>query len=487
MTKLSPPAIVWFRDDLRLADNPALAAAVETGAPLVCLYIYDPANPSLRPLGGASRWWLHHSLERLGQALARLGGRLDIRSGPSRAVLEETIAASGATSVFWNRRYGKGEIALDSAIKAALTSRGIQVASSNSHLLVEPWEIKTKTGGEFKVFSPFWRAALAWRGWSRPHSPPRRIASANILPSAVPLASLGLLPHKPDWSAGLRQEWTPGEAGAQARLTTFLDQGAANYGIDRNRPDLPKTSNLSPHLRFGEISPRQVVAVIQDGSAAGRIRTADAEKFLSEIGWREFAYHLLYHHPELATRNFAGRFDAFPWGKPDQAHLVAWQRGQTGYPIVDAGMRQLWQTGTMHNRVRMITASFLTKHLMIDWRVGESWFWDTLCDADPANNPASWQWVAGSGADAAPYFRIFNPVLQGERFDPEGSYVRRYVPELAEMPDAYIHHPWEAPTEMLKRAGIALGRDYPKPIVDHGWARERALSAFGSLSAQSAA
>ena len=450
MTSSDMPAIVWFRDDLRLSDNPALMAAVETGSPLLCLYILDDTSPALRPLGSASRWWLHHALERLGEGLARLGGRLDIISGASHSVLRDIVAGSGAKAVFWNRRYGKGEIALDSLIKAELSGTGVKVTSSNSHLLAEPWEIKTRTGGEFRVFSPFWRAVLGWRGWSRPQSPPRKIRSAEFPETALPratLASLGLLPENPDWAGGLRKEWTPGEAGAQARLAAFVDHGVANYGIDRNRPDLPKTSNLSPHLRFGEISPRQIVAVIHDGSAAGRVRTGDAEKFLSEIGWREFAYHLLYHHPDLATQNFACRFDAFPWSEPDAGHLRAWQQGRTGYPIVDAGMRQLWQTGTMHNRVRMITASFLTKHLMIDWRIGESWFWDTLCDADPANNPASWQWVAGSGADAAPYFRIFNPVLQGERFDPEGAYVRRYVPELASMPDAFIHQPWEAPPD----------------------------------------
>ena len=484
MSSSARPAIVWLRDDLRLADNPALDHAVASGAPLLCVYIFDEQSAGLRALGGASRWWLHHSLARLGTQMAALGGRLDILAGQAGEVLPGLVQASGAQAVTWNRRYGTAEIALDRKLKAELTASGVKVASFNSHLLLEPWEVKTKTGGDFKVFTPFWRACLAGRHWPAPLPAPAHLEAAPFPatgPQPQSLASLGLLPVSPDWSGGLAAQWQPGEAGARELLARFLDHGIHNYGLDRNRPDLPNTSNLSPHLRFGEISPRQIVQSVEAAHAAGKARVADAEKFLSEIGWREFAYHLLFHHPDLSTRNFSARFDAFPWQAPDPALLKAWQRGQTGYPVVDAGMRQLWQTGTMHNRVRMITASFLTKHLMIDWRIGENWFWDTLCDADPANNPASWQWVAGSGADAAPYFRIFNPVLQGERFDPQGDYVRRFVPELAQMPDKWLHQPWQAPADVLHRAKVQLGQSYPVPIVDHNLARERALAAFATL------
>ena len=344
--------------------------------------------------------------------------------------------------------------------------------------------MKTNSGGAFKVFTPFWRACLAQRRWRLPLSAPALLSGAeypDAAPKRTPLDALGLLPSKPDWSSGLAQSWQPGEAGAQARLARFMDHGLANYGTDRNRPDLPKTSNLSPHLRFGEISPQQIVRVVEMAEAAGTASAGDVAKFLSEIGWREFAFHLLFHQQSLATRNFNARFDSFPWAAADTALLKAWQRGQTGYPLVDAGMRQLWQTGTMHNRVRMVVASFLTKHLRMDWRIGEQWFWDTLCDADPANNPASWQWVAGSGADAAPYFRIFNPMLQGERFDPHGDYVRQFVPELDRLPERWIHQPFEAPSEVLRQAGVKLGHTYPLPIVDHSRARQLALAAFASL------
>ena len=478
------PVIVWLRDDLRLADNPALAAACATHAPLLCVFVMDRESSGIRPPGGASRWWLHHSLTRLAAAITEIGGRLDILSGPAGALLPALARASGAGAVFWNRRYGVAEIAVDEAVKAELAAQGIRTASFNSHLLTEPWEVRTKSGGEFKVFTPFWRACLEERHWPLPLPEPKHLLAAEwprSAPKSLPLAALNLLPVKPDWSAGLASFWQPGEIGAQARLARFLDQGIDNYGNDRNRPDLPNVSSLSPHLRFGEISPRQIVRSVEAAQAAGLIKPDDAAKFLSEIGWREFSYHLLYHHPNLATVNFSRRFDAFPWAETNAALLQAWQKGQTGYPIVDAGMRQLWQTGFMHNRVRMVTASFLTKHLMIDWRVGENWFWDTLCDADPANNPASWQWVAGSGADAAPYFRIFNPVLQGEKFDPNGDYVRQFVPELDRLPAQYIHEPWDAPPAVLRQAGVRLGSDYPRPVVEHGFARDRALAAFAEL------
>ena len=485
MTSSSNPALYWLRDDLRLGDNPALVAAIASGAPLLCVYILDEASSNLRRAGGASKWWLHHSLQQLSGALQAIGGRLDLFCGAAEAILAELAQASGAEKVFWNRRYGASEIALDSSVKASLRGMGLEVCSFNASLLHEPWQVQTKSATPFKVFSPYWRTAMAQRTWPAPLPAPAKIEAADY-PQAGPdraaLAQLQLLPTKPDWAGGLAQAWHPGEQGAHARLAKFVDGGIDSYGEARNRPDLQdKTSRLSPHLRFGEISPRQIVQSVEDAGRRGAARQGDIDKLLSELGWREFSYHLLFYQPDLAIRNFNRRFDGFPWRDVPPSDIKAWQRGQTGYPLVDAGMRQLWQTGYMHNRVRMVTASFLTKHLMANWRIGEAWFWDTLCDADPANNAASWQWVAGSGADAAPYFRIFNPVLQGERYDPKGDYVRHFVPELSKMPDAWLQRPWMAPADVLYRANVRLGQNYPAPIVDHALARDRALAGFAGL------
>ncbi len=478
------PAIVWFRDDLRLSDQPALQAAVETGAPIICLYVFDEVSSGLRPPGGASRWWLHHSLAALATSLDKIGGRLDILRGAASELIPQLAAASGAAAVFWTRRYGAAEIALDTAIKEALRRNGVTAQSHNGQLLFEPWQLKTKAGGPFRVFTPFWRAALALPSPAHPAPAPKAIKAADWPGKIKRLAldDLGLLPLKPDWAGGLRKAWRPGEAGAQAQLRHFLESRLARYAADRDRPDVEATSRLSPHLRFGEISPRQILAATRHAQDSGDASPQGVAKFTAEIGWREFSYHLLYQSPDLATRNFQKRFDVFKWPEPNPDHLRLWQRGQTGYPIVDAGMRELWQTGTMHNRVRMVAASFLIKHLMVRWRRGEEWFWDTLCDADPASNPASWQWVAGSGADAAPYFRIFNPILQGEKFDPDGAYVRNYIPELGNMPAKWIHKPWTAPPFVLKEAGVSLGSSYPSPIIDHDRARQRALAAFAELA-----
>ena len=477
------PVIVWFRDDLRLSDQPALAAAIESGAPVVCVYIFDEESEGFRPLGGASRWWLHHSLDALSNTLARIGGRLDILRGAATPALAQLAAAAEAQAVYWTRRYVAAEIAADRQTKADLSAAGIAVRSFNGQLLHEPWEVQTKAGEFFRVYSPFWRAACARPAPAGPLPAPSRMAAADWpaqAPARIALADLALLPTKPDWAAGLRATWRPGETGAQERLTAFLETRAQRYASMRDRPDQPGTSWLSPHLRFGEISPRQVFHATRHAEASGAVPARDAEKFIAEIGWREFAYHLLFHAPDLRRENFQKKFDAFPWRDPEPQEIAAWRHGRTGYPIVDAGMRELWTTGVMHNRVRMVTASFLVKDLLIDWRVGEEWFWDTLCDADPANNPASWQWVAGSGADAAPYFRVFNPVLQGKKFDPDGAYVRKFIPELANLPDTWIHEPWMAPDEALRKAGVTLGATYPKPIVDHGRARDRALAALAT-------
>ena len=476
------PVIVWFRDDLRLADNRALTAAVATGQPVLTVYVFDEDSPGLRPLGGASRWWLHHSLAALAGDLARLGTGLCIYRGVAEALLPKLAKVANATAVFWSRRYGAAEREIDTRVKSALRDASIEAKSLNDHLLVEPWEIKTKAGEPFKVFTPFWRAV---RGLGDPPAPlgkPKRISAAEPPASLRPikLESLGFLPTRPDWAGGLRATWTPGEGGARKQLSLFIAKRLSGYAAGRDRPDLSVTSGLSPHLHFGEISPRQVWHAVARAAEDGTAPHGDVEKFLSELGWREFSYHLLFHNPDLATANFDDRFDAFPWAKDTKA-LRAWQRGRTGYPMIDAGLRELWHTGVMHNRLRMIAASFLIKHLLIDWRQGEQWFWDTLVDADPANNPASWQWVAGSGADAAPYFRIFNPVLQGAKFDPEGAYVRRWVPELARLSHRHIHQPWDAPAAVLEAAGITIGRNYPHPIVALDEGRARALAAFDKI------
>ncbi|MEQ8967304.1 MAG: deoxyribodipyrimidine photo-lyase [Azospirillaceae bacterium] len=478
------PIIVWFRLDLRLADNPALRAAVDSGRRVVPLFILDDADAGPWKPGGATRWWLHGSLERLAADLAERGAPLVLRAGKAADVLDTLIEETGAGAVAWNRRYEPWAIARDKEIKAALKDRGLDVASHDAALLFEPWTVETKTGGPYKVYTPFWRACRARaEEIARPAAAPRAVPGLDPAPASEALENWGLRPTKPDWAGGLRETWTPGEAGARARLDRFLDEAAARYDDRRNRPDLPGTSGLSPHLHWGEIGPRRVWHAVEHARAeAGGAAGEAMEAFLQEIVWREFSYHLLYHFPDLPDEPLDDRFAGFPWADDPDGRLVrAWQRGRTGYPVVDAGMRELWTTGWMHNRVRMITASFLVKHLLQPWQAGEAWFWDTLVDADLASNSASWQWVAGCGADAAPYFRIFNPVLQGEKFDPDGTYVRHWVPEIAALPDKYLHKPWEAPSAALDRAGVILGETYPAPVVDHKQARRRALDAFETI------
>ena len=476
------PVIVWFRQDLRLSDNPALAAAAATGRPVLPLYIFDEDSPGDWVPGGAARWWLHHSLQAISDVLGRLGAPLVILSGRAEDILPRFATRVGASSVVWNRCYEPFAVARDTALKAALKGQGVEAESFNASLLFEPWEVTTKDGGPYRVFTPFWKACLA-RGMAPQPSPaPKALPPFAKPPRGESLSSLKLLPRKPDWAMGFGGRWTPGEAGAKARLSSFLSEALEDYREGRDRPDIEATSRLSPHLHWGEIGPRQVWHAIEmRGLSDGRTRGGKvAAKFLSEVGWREFSYHLLFHFPGLPEENFRDAFNGFPWRR-DAKRLRAWQRGLTGYPIVDAGMRELWATGWMHNRVRMIVASLLTKHLLIDWREGAHWFWDTLIDADLASNSASWQWVAGCGADAAPYFRIFNPILQGEKFDPKGGYVRRWVPELAALPDRFLNKPWEAPADALSAAGITLGQTYPKPIVDHTTARARALAAYDEI------
>ncbi len=474
--------VVWFRNDLRLADNPALHAAASAGLPILAVFIQDEESDQLRPLGGAARWWLHGSLHHLAAALEACGGHLTLCAGKSADVFEALFACGQVNTVFINHRYSPAERAQDGNIASLASHYGVTWQGFDGNVLNPPEAIRSKTGGDFKVFSPYWRAVLVQGTVSTPLPAPQQVQPAP-LPSNLQrfertLDALHLEPTQPDWAGGLRAFWQRGEAGARQRLTRFLDGEINGYATLRDVPSLPSTSRLSPHLRFGEISPRQIRYALEFGRESGQISQQDADKFLNEVIWREFATHVLYHNPELIHHSRDQRFDALDW-RNDETAIAAWQRGQTGFPLIDAGMRQLWQTGWMHNRVRMVVGSFLVKHLLTDWRVGESWFWDTLVDADIASNLFGWQWIAGCGFDAAPFHRIFNPVLQSERFDPSGTYIKTYVPELADLPPEAIHSPWTAPPLVLARAGIRLGTTYPEPIIDLATARNRALNLFG--------
>lgn len=475
------PTIVWFRQDLRLHDNPALTAAWQRGGPVIPVFVLDDAGEGDWAPGGASRWWLHHSLAALDEALRARGSRLVLTQGDSANLLRRLVVQTGAGAVFWNRRYEPAVIARDRELKAALANSGVEAKSFNAALLFEPHTVRNKAGGPFQVFTPFWRHCQ-----ELPFEEPAKLPAGNIpapavWPQGLELVALGLLPTR-DWTAGLREAWTPGEASARKRLREFVARTMDGYANGRDRPEPAGTSTLSPHLHFGEIGPRQVWAAVRARSKDSGVFPINrgAQVFLSEVGWREFAHHLLFHFPATPQAPLRPDFAAFPWSR-DQDQLRAWQRGLTGYPIVDAGMRQLWRTGWMHNRVRMIVASFLVKHLRISWQEGAAWFWDTLVDADLAANTLGWQWSAGCGADAAPYFRIFNPILQGRKFDPDGTYVCRWVPELAGLPIEFIHTPWEAPPEVLYTAGVTLGKSYARPVVDHGKARAAALAALKSI------
>jgi deoxyribodipyrimidine photo-lyase len=471
------PVVVWFRRDLRLLDNPALAAAAAEGRPVIPVYLHDPLLEG-RPIGAASAWWLDKSLQALAASLERIGSRLVLRSGDAIETLVALAAETGADTVFLNRLYEPEAAVRDEAAAARLEASGVTVRRFNASMLSEPGSVLTGSGGPYKVFGPFERALRA-QGGPVLAPAPQRLASPAAWPAGENLAAWGLHPRDPDWS-GRFGVWSPGEGGALDRLDGFVERALARYVAGRETPGAEGSSRLSPHLHFGEISPWRVVTSAQAAAERGEAPASAAEKLATEVAWRDFNRHLLAAFPHLPTTSFRPEFERFPWRRDPEA-LRAWKRGRTGYPIVDAGMRQLWATGWMHNRVRMIVASFLVKHLLIDWREGEAWFWDTLVDADLANNVGNWQWTAGSGADAAPYFRIFNPTTQGERFDPAGAYVRRWVPELAGLPDEALHAPWAAPAHILRQAGVRLGETYPAPIVDHAMARQRALAALASL------
>ena len=466
-------ALVLFRRDLRLTDQPALAAACAAHERVLPVYLHAPHEEAPWKPGAASRWWLHRALEALQRGLEAQGAALHIARGDSLPALRALIAASGARTVYWSRRYEPVAIAQDTALKAALRADGIAVHSAPGNLWCEPWQLATAEGQPYRVFTPYWRKLRA----QLPDEPPLPAARARgwlRLPGSLPLEALQLLPRLP-WDGGLAEQWQPGEEGAQELLEVFADDALAGYADGRNLPARHGTSRLSPHLHFGEVTPRQIRHALQ--LHAERIdarRRPDPEPYLRELGWREFAHHLLYHFPDTPSENFNPRFDAFRWADDDAAALHRWQRGRTGVPLVDAGMRELWHTGWMHNRVRMVAASFLTKNLRQHWHHGARWFWDTLVDADLANNTLGWQWVAGCGADAAPYFRVFNPYSQAAKFDPEAAYLKLWLPELAALPAKLLHQPWRDPAALA-----ACG--YPAPMVDVGATREAALDAWQAL------
>lgn len=477
MTVSEPPIILWFRRDLRLDDNGALLQAVDSESPVVCIYIREPLEGT-KALGGAQSWWLHHSLAALNDSLEKCGNSLVLASGNAAEVLHRIAKETSATRIFFNRHYDRD--ALDHSVVSTLKKHGIEVKRFKGQLLHDPETMKTGAGSAYRVYTPFWRALERDGEPREPVDAPSKILAPKKFPESEKLADWNLLPKKPDWAGEFSKLWQPGEAGAGERLRSFLKKPVQTYKKDRDFPGLEDaTSMLSPHLAFGEISPARVWHETRGVEA-----TEHLIHFRKELVWREFSYHLLVEFPKLAEKNWNDRFGAFPWTFDGKA-FKAWTRGNTGYPIVDAGMRQLWRHGYMHNRVRMITGSFLIKDLVIDWRKGQEWFHDTLLDADPASNASNWQWVAGSGADASPFFRVFNPILQGEKFDPDGDYVRRFVPELAKLPNKYIHKPFEAPKEVLAKAGVTLGKTYPNPIVNHAQARDRALSAYAEVTGKS--
>ena len=467
-------AIHWFRQDLRLSDNPALDSAAQYET-LIPIYILDEVNSGEFKMGAASKWWLHQSLTKLNESL---DGKLLVYQGNPHEILNKLIEEQEVSYVTWNRCYEPWRIDRDKEIKRNFEDKNVAVESFSASLLWEPWTISKDDGTPYRVFTPFYKKGCL--NSEEPRLPAGRVDLSNLYSedlSSDSITDLNLLPAI-KWYESFEEEWNPGEIGAEQNLNSFLDSGLLNYKEGRNFPSQEFVSRLSPHLHFGEISPNEVWYRAKTKEGISGIEKSLAH-FHSELGWREFSYYLLYHFPDLPNKNFQEKFDIFPW-QENEEFLALWQKGNTGYPIVDAGMRELWQTGYMHNRLRMIVGSFLVKNLLIDWRFGERWFWDCLVDADLASNSASWQWVAGSGADAAPYFRIFNPITQGLKFDPEGEYTKKYVPELRDLPNKYLFSPWEAPENILADAGIELGKNYPKPMVDLKLSRETALEAFAT-------
>lgn len=466
--------LIWFRQDLRLEDNPVWARALASGRAIIPVYILADKEAGAWRIGGAGRWWLHHALADLDSQLAGHGLRLILRSGDSVAEISRLMGETGATAVYWNRCYEPWRLRIDSQLQDTLQDDGIEVFIGNSALLREPWTVATQAGQPYRVFTPYSRACAQIPELRPVTMPDVQPVSPHRWPPSLRLEELGLLPRI-RWDRGMAQFWEPSRAGGFKRLRAFLKDRSQDYAEDRDIPFEDGTSRLSPYLHWGQIGAREVAAAVR---RAGSGRGLDV--YHRELLWREFAYHVLYHFPDTPQKPLQMRFEAFPW-RHDERLLEAWQRGQTGYPMVDAGMRQLWQTGWMHNRVRMIVASFLVKHLLHSWEDGARWFWDTLVDADLASNTLGWQWAGGCGADAAPYFRIFNPITQGQKFDPAGHYIRRHVPELANFSDTDIHTPWETPPLIQGAVGCRVGDDYPEPVVEHAQARARALEAFAEI------
>jgi deoxyribodipyrimidine photo-lyase len=478
------PSILWFRRDLRLNDNPALLLAAKQGGPVIPLFIWSPTEGGKWSIGEASKWWLHHALQDLALQLAKRKSQLIIREGEAAEVLVELVKEVGAQSVFWNRLYEPDAIARDQEVKERLQAIGAKAQSSNASLLYEPWQILNKADKPFQVFTPFWKSLVEKGEIRPPAASPSKFGAPSSVPASLTVDQLNLLP-KPNWATTIEKTWNPKRSGAEKALKLFCGSALDQYSHGRDFPDREEVSYMSPYLHFGQIGVLEIWHQVKDScdSLPARERSVanqSAQAYLREIGWREFAHHLLFHFPFTTDKPLRSDFSTFPWRKNKEL-LTAWQKGQTGFPMVDAGMRQLWAAGWMHNRVRMIVASFLVKDLLIGWKAGASWFWDTLVDADLANNTLGWQWTAGCGADAQPYFRIFNPVSQGQKFDPQGKYVRTWVPELAELPDEVIHCPWQADSFQLAKANVKLGINYPEPIVDHSEARKRALAAFKSM------
>ncbi len=465
-------ALVWLRRDLRLTDNTALQAALNAGYSPILVYIHAPEEEKPWQPGAASLAWLHYSLQSLKKSIEEKGGRLIFRSGKSLEQLEKLLNETGSEAVFWNRLYEPATIARDIKVKESLKQRGIHAESCNGALLVEPWTIRTLSGDPYRVFTPFWKNAVQTIDSVQPTPAPKKLPPVPEKIKSDSIKSRNLLP-KIIWDKSFWEFWQPGEAGAAELLEAFIDGAAIGYKEQRNFPDRIGSSKLSPHLHFGEISPRQILKAIRNHPWPAKAE-ADVTHFISELGWREFSHHLLFHYPHTSNQNLVAKFDDFKWAKPDPKLLAAWQQGRTGVPIIDAGMRELWATGWMHNRVRMIVASFLCKNMRYHWLEGAHWFWDTLLDANLANNTQGWQWTAGTGADAAPYFRIFNPVTQSEKFDHQAAYIHRWVPELAKLPAPAVFAPWEHP-ELSRR----FAPEYPaKPMLDLKESREAALAAL---------
>ena len=470
-------SIYWIRQDLRLSDNPALTASVKNGS-IIPIYILDDKNPKEHKIGSSSKIWLHYSLQKLQK---QFDNKLIFSIGNPEVILTELCQSESISNIFWNRVYEPWSISRDKKIKENMKKEGVEINTFNGSLLWEPWQVLKNDGTPYRVFTPYYRrGCLNANEPRRPLEKPRKIDYFEVKNfKCLTIDQLNLLP-KHAWKEKIIETWNIGEKAANKRLDEFVESELNDYKEGRNFPSKKNVSRLSPHLHWGEISPNTVWFKVWDLNQLGIQHQQDTDTFLSEMGWREFSNYLLYYFPELPRKNLQKKFDNFSWDN-NPLFLKAWQKGQTGYPIIDAGMRELWSTGYMHNRLRMIVGSFLVKNLLLHWHEGEKWFWDCLVDANLASNSSGWQWIAGCGADAAPYFRIFNPITQGLKFDADGDYVRKFVPEISLLPNKFLFNPWEAPDDILKKANVKLGENYPKPIVDIKTSRQKALSAFAKL------